>query len=827
MTSPLQTTMFNGVSDFYNGVATQSLRFDDGSSSFLTRTFVTPTNQNRWTLNVWVKRGALGARRVIIGMPYVNSAECFFGFDDDDKIEWQQYSVGGLTQVNDLTTTQVFRDTSSWYNCHLIFDSAGSGDDRQQIWVNGVKITSYSTESRSAEDSVWNINSRVHYFGNRNSGNYFDGYMSEINFVDGLALDPTYFGETKNGIWIAKNPVVSNYGNNGFRLQFKNTGTGTTSQGTTATTNIGDDSSGSGHNFAVSGLSAHDSNMPDSPENNFATMNSLINGYGTNITMSEGNLAGTGTSSQYNNTLGTILMTSGKWYWEISSANFNNYDMLGIAIETALQTGDSTPYGQTGVVAYATHGASYVESNSGSSAGTYTDFLDSEIIGVAVDLDASPRTVKFYNNNSLQFTENLSSNFDDIGILPFFCIGTADTIKVNFGQDSSFAGLKTAQGNTDANGIGDFYYSPPSGYLALCTANLPETTISPNSATQADDYFNTVIWTGDGSSPRDITGVGFKPDWIWDKARNGSSNMSHVLYDSTRGVNQILSTDQTSAESTLATGTSAFLDDGFTVNAFSNASSQTRVAWNWKANGGTTSSNSEGTTTSTVQANTTAGFSIVTYAGNSSSRTVGHGLDSAPEWVIVKSRTDAERWAVFHTSISNGYIYLNDTFALQTGNADERFGDSSSVVVPSSTVVTLGANNSDVNENGDNYIMYCFHSVEGYSRFGSYTGNGSTDGTFVYLGFRPAFLLYKRTDSTGNWLIDDNKTQTFNPDSNYLLADSSDAEGDTTTNTAGHVFDMLSNGFKMRNTNSARNASGANYIYIAFASAPFKYANAR
>ena len=265
--------------------------------------------------------------------------------------------------------------------------------------------------------------------------------------------------------------------------------------------------------------------------------------------------------------------------------------------------------------------------------------------------------------------------------------------------------------------------------------------------------------------------------------------------------------------------------DGFTLgsDAGVNRNNSTYVAWNWKANGGTTSSNSSGSITSTVQANVAAGFSIILYAGNSTKgATIGHGLSAAPEMIWFKRRNASAGWAVYNKDLTdNGYALLLNSTAAQDNRNTQFLNETS----PSSTLITLG----DWNEAnaGSNYVAYAFHSVEGFSKFGSYIGNGSTDGTFVYTGFRPAFLMYKRTDSTGNWLIDDNKTQTFNPDSNYLLADTSDAEGDTTTNTAGHVFDMLSNGFKMRNTNSARNASGGTFIYMAFAEAPFKYANAR
>ena len=317
-------------------------------------------------------------------------------------------------------------------------DTTQSTDSNKlKVYVNGTE-QSYGTSYYYTTNDDTNINSTDdHYIGYNAGVANLDGYLAEYNFIDGLSFfsdtsgtantsfNINSFGETKNGVWIAK-AYSGSYGTNGYRLAFNSTDFNTSGSstmtdphgsGTAVPVNGLADASGQGNHWTTNGIGAVDF-VSDSPENNFSTMNSLINGYGTNITMSEGNLAGTGTNEQYNNTLGTILMTSGKWYWEISSANFNNYDMLGIAIETAIQTTDSTPYGQTGVVAYATQGAVYNESASGS--GSYTDFLDSEIIGIAVDLDSGTKTFKFYNDNSLQGTIDLSSAFDNIGILPFF-----------------------------------------------------------------------------------------------------------------------------------------------------------------------------------------------------------------------------------------------------------------------------------------------------------------------------------------------------------------------------------------------------------------------
>jgi len=816
---------FGAEASFYNGVATQSLRFDDGSASELSRTFVTPTNQNRWTLNVWVKLTTLGARRVIIGMPYLDSEECFLGFDSNDQLEWQHYSSGGVTEINDLTTTAVFRDTSSWYNIHAIFDSAGSGDDRQQLWVNGVKITSYGTESRSSNSSVWN-KAKLHYFGNRNdiSSNYFDGYMSEINFVDGLALDPSYFGEFKNQIWIAKNPVVSSYGNNGFRLQFKNTGTGTTSEGTTATTNIGDDSSGNGHNFAVSGLSAHDC-VPDSPENNFATMNP-INKSTSMPYFSEGNLKLAPNAGNYNMAFSNMGVSSGKFYYEFGiTGTTNSGDTFGVIDSDGIDysNNNTTNVSNKGYAYYPNTGNKQASGVNASYGATYTN---GDVIGVALDMDAGK--VWFAKNGTYQASGNPASGTNEAfsGLSGTYFAGATlyaggfSAVIHNFGQDSSFSGNKTAQGNTDANGIGDFYYAPPSGFLALCSANLPEPTISPNKATQADDHFNTVLYSGNQSGGHAITGVGFQPDWVWIKSR--SETKDHVIQDSSRGVDKRLSSNSTSAERTDSPDDfDSFDSDGFTLgaNTETNKSSQTYVAWNWKANGGTTSSNTDGSITSTVQANTTAGFSIVLYTGTGASNaTIGHGLGAVPKQIWVKNRDAAYNWKVYHAENTSApetdYLVLDTTDA--TVDSNTHWNDTA----PTSTVFSIGSSNALI-RSGDNFVAYCFAEVEGYSKFGSYTGNGNADGVFVFTGFRPAWIMTKETSATSSWNIYDNARSDDNPATELLIANSTNSEG------TGTDIDIVSNGFKVRSTSGNINTSGNNYIYMAFAEAPFKYANAR
>ena len=334
-------------------------------------------------------------------------------------------------------------------------------------------------------------------------------------------------------------------------------------------------------------------------------------------------------------------------------------------------------------------------------------------------------------------------------------------------------------------------------------------------------YFQTALYTGTGSS-QNITNDGnsdLKPDWLWIKKRNPSA--THYLFDSTRGVDQYIRSDSDAAEDTSGGGTvDAFLTDGFTVDTAGevNGNTNTFVAWQWKANGGTTSSNNDGSYTSTVQANTTAGFSIVTWTGNGSQTNIGHGLGTTPEMIWIKNRSDSENWWVGCSAagtIGDGkHLFLNKSDALATNNTSFVNAD------PTSTVFDVGGCSSAdnmINGSSDNMLAYCFTSIKGYSKIGNYTGNGNTDGTFVYTGFKPALLICKKFSAGENWNMTDNKRSPFNVCQAGLNPSTSSAE-DTTN---GVRIDLLSNGFKARDTAGQYNDSGASYIYMAFAEHPF------
>jgi hypothetical protein len=387
----------------------------------------------------------------------------------------------------------------------------------------------------------------------------------------------------------------------------------------------------------------------------------------------------------------------------------------------------------------------------------------------------------------------------------------------NFGQDSSFAGNETAQGNQDGNGIGDFYYTPPTGFLALCTSNLPDVDVVPS------EHFNAVLYTGDGVADHAVT-VGFQPDFVWLKNRTDAH--SHRVIDAVRGDNKVFySNNQMAEEVVTSTGDDFnFTSTGFTLpseDASINNDTKNYVSWNWKGGNATSGTGdfTQGSLASTCSRNVDAGFSIVSYEGDGNNgATFGHGLSSTPQIVIVKNRSGSgDNWTVWGGGSSSlfGRLSLNDTASNYT-NYNATF---------SSSLVTMPDYDNAWNGNGNDYIAYCFHSVDGYSKVGSYTGNGSTDGTFVYTGFRPAWVMIKCTTDTESWWVFDNKRNPYVSLQNRLQPNSSDAEITNIASGADNI-DFTSNGYKAVGLGGGTNSNNT-YIYIAFAETPFKYSNAR
>jgi hypothetical protein len=464
------------------------------------------------------------------------------------------------------------------------------------------------------------------------------------------------------------------------------------------------------------------------------------------------------------------------------------------SLEIGVAKSNST-YGGAGQIEYQSNtGEIFVEGVLDSTGSTYTS---GDLIGVAYNADDDEIT--FYKNNVSQGVVSLSG-FAGSLVAPMVMdrSSSAFTVEFNFGQRP-------------------FAHAAPSGFKALCTQNLPDPTIA-----DGGDYFNAILYTGDGTNPRSFTGVGFQPDLVVAKRRNATGSIWWI--DSVRGTQRMLASDSTNAEDVNSANGSieSFDADGFTTEGSStngnlNNNTNTYVAWNWNA-GGSNATNTDGTITSTVRANPTAGFSIVSYTGNgSTNQTVGHGLGVKPKLKITKSRSITEQWVVTGELIggTDYRIFLQSTAAVGTAAG----------FYPADTSTTLGISGSNVsdghNQNGVTYISYCFAEVDGYSKFGSYTGNGSTDGPFVYCGFRPAFIMIKRTNDTGNWFTFDNDRIGYNTENYRIQINDNGTEADP------GEFDILSNGFKVRFTSVNVNASASTYIFMAFAENPFKYSLAR
>jgi len=709
--------------------------------------------------------------------------------------------IGGFT-INYLVTSAVYRDASAWMHVVVTMDTTqATTSNRLKIYINGSEVTTFSTDNRSSisQNSDQGINQAVsHAIGRQETGSgssYFSGYLANIHFIDGQALTPASFAETDatTGQWIPKAFSGGSYGTNGFYLQFADNSSNTAST-------LGKDYSGLGNNWTPNNLSvtagAGNDSLIDSPTNygtdtgvggevrgNYCTFNPLVSG----ATLSNGNLDCTGSGGSYGGSVGTIGLDSGKYYWEYTITN--NYASAAICGISAKITGPFTAVGDSSEVEYQNN---YVYANGSLTSGLQT-IVAGDVIGIT--WDGSTRQVKFYRNNSLQATvtaTNIGTYFPGFGGI------VNDTASVNFGQRA-------------------FAYTAPSGFKALCTQNLPAPLV-----TKSNTVFDTILYSGNNST-QSITSLAFNPDMVWSKCRN--VGRSHRLSDAIRGSNVDLYTDTTASDNFYGSGSiTAFTANGFNLdNSASsqyNTSGETYVSWCWDA-GTSTVSNTQGSITSQVRANVSAGFSVVTWTGTGANATIGHGglLNLGNGMIIVKNRTSsATNWRVYHSALgSTKTIFLSLTNAPDTSIA---YWNNTS---PTSTVFSVGYDDG-INGSGNAMVAYCFAPVVGYSSFGSYTGNGSTDGPFVYTGFKVKWLMIKRTDSTSNWFMIDASRSPYNEVNDLLYAEQSLAE---TVDDTNNGVDFLSNGFKLRKGVGGTNISAATLIYAAFAESPFNYSRAR
>lgn len=824
---------------FYSGATSRSLRMQDAR---LTRTPSSTGNPKKWTFSAWLKRTNLGQSYIFGGSPlasgYDGIAAIYFNGSDQLHTYYDTSGSNPYGAVDD--GSRLYRDLGSWYHLCWAVDAENT---IHKIWINNNLVS--TNTGRYPPNFTYGLNNSGDemVIGDGSWDSYgspnFNGYMAEINYLDGQYLEPDSFAETKNGVWIPLKDPSLTYGTNGFRLQFLATGTSADSSG------IGADTSGQGNHFALTSLAAGDVVL-DNPENNFATLNLLDKSGGT---FTEGNLRYD--TSSWDMATGTVLLPSGKWYYEVRVDAYNasaNAFSVGIIQTNKIRGSGNSYYWSHSSWSTSSQGYLYgvnvngtteykISAGSATSLSSHPDIVQGSVIGIFIDLESDTTSIKYNIDGGTPF--ELFTSMQDVD----YTIGVSDylaQLTFNFGQDSTFVGQETAGGNTDGNGKGDFHTALPSGhtdYLAICSANLPDPTIGPQTSTQADDHFNTFLYTGTNATNRNIATNTFTPDWVWLKSRSQADN--HVVVDVLRknGSNfPNMHPNTTDAEAndthpkiiTNGIQVSEGLYDNNNVNF---------VAWTWKAGGdpddvtgnfikdGVAFTPTQGTIDTTkMSVNTTSGFSIVTYTANNNTKgTVTHGLNSAPNLVIIKNRDTSPngQWVIGQDQNGfTGQLYFNNggPFGSNSGSFDN--------TAPTNAVVTVNTDNT-VNEGTDGFVMYSFHNVEGFSKIGSYIGNNSTDGTFVHTGFRVAFLMLVRTSDSGSFQLLDNKRNTFNPTDIYLYVPGSGTENDGSTLSPAINVDFLSNGFKLRTTESVYNSNGGTFLYMAFATQPFKFSNAR
>ena len=786
----------------------RSLRFNSSDSAFCSRTPAVAGNRRTFTFSTWVKRSKLSSGFQQLICSYDGSTgSTYFSiiFTPSDTIRVEDISVIYRE------TTQVFRDASAWYCIQLAVDTTqATAANRIKLYVNGSEVTTFATTNNPTQNTDFGINNTVaHAIGRSGaqSAYYLDGYLAECYLIDGQQLTSSSFTEVSatTGQLIPK-AYTGTFGTNGFWLKFSDN-----SAATAAT--LGKDYSGNSNNWTPNNLSvtagAGNDSLVDTPTSfgtdtsvggevrgNYATLNPLDvrAAAGVFSALSNGNMQFNGLApggGASGSIVSTIGISTGKWYSEFTiSATSGGNSQIGIVAPSSIYypgySANSYSYAQSGQ-----------KTNNDISTSYGSSYTTGDVVGVALDLGGG--TITFYKNGSSQ-----GQAFSGLSGTYFFAVGkdssaATNEIQCNFGQRA-------------------FAYTAPSGFKALCDTNLPAPlTAKPNTV------MDVALYNGNGAA-NTITGLAFSPDLVWMKVRSTAYN--HTLIDSVRGATKTLSSSMTVQEYTEPTGPTAFTADGWSMSGdvtyvgSVNASGQTYVAWAWDA-GTSTVSNTAGSITSQVRANPTAGFSVVTYTGNrTAGATVGHGLGVAPQLIFVKSRAiSGFGWRTYHASVGNTkYLTLNSTDAAITFSGDWNN------TTPSSSVVTLGADGGSGNYSTNDtttYVAYCFAPVVGYGNGLSYVGNGSADGPFVYLGFRPKLILIKCSSTTGNWVLLDAEREGYNVDNDPLFPNLSDAEGTT------DLLDITSNGFKIRSTNADVNASAATYIVYAWASNPFQYSRAR
>lgn len=788
--------MIGAPSGGYSGYQIDQSIVLDGSSDYLSRTPASQGDTRTFTVSCVVRRFETQPS----GSDMIYTAGTGTSFIDlfwfaNDRIRYAYYN--GSTYAVFIETDAVFRDLSSWYHIVLALDTtAATASDRVKIWVNGIlqsvdsnQYSGYGAQNTDVATNRTNPHNIAKYV---NYGEYGNLAFADFRFIDGTAYDASEFGEFYEGSnkWRLIEPSGLTYGTNGFYLPF-----------TQDTPNLGVDYSGNGNDWTENGSPVQSG---DSPTVNVCTWNPLNNFYHT---LANGNRTVTsGGNYSWRGLGGTIAVpATGKWYYECSLTNTGTLSAGAfgwIESHVAFDTDMSD--------SFANMAGLYVRNDSGSNNTQYFDFsgtgtnienveISDATYGIAIDFDNAKLWI---SKNNTWYSGDPSAGTGGYSI-------TVDSGKLYAPFNIPVATGANPWTNVTAFAEDEWTYTPPTDFKAVTAANLPEVTI-----TDPGEYFNVVAYTGDGtvigSGGNSITGVGFQPDFTWIKNRDDTNK--HQIYDILRGTQKVIHSNQTLAESTESEGLNSFDSDGFTVgsNGGENTNTDNYISWNWKANG-TGVANTDGTISSTVSVNDDAGFSIATWASPLSATTIGHGLSAAPELILAREYDGVMSWRVYHKDVGNGhYLLLNDSGAKSATSDWNSTDPTSSVFSVSSRFNTAG-----------NYLAYCFRSIPGYSKVFSFEGNGSADGPFVYLGFKPRWVMVKCSTQAGNsWIIWDTERSSENPANEYLFANASSAEGTTVRD-----IDIISGGFKVRSSSSIPNASSQTYIGIAFAENPFGGSN--
>ena len=821
-----------GATGFYTHQIVNSLRFNKADSSFLTMTPSAGGDQKTWAISFWAKRCGLGLGSW--------GNEACMAWDDgasggaySNIISWHRTGDKlnmGTGYSYTLHTTQSYRDTSAWYHIVILADTTQAvAANRWKMYTNGVQIESFDDETLPPQDYDFpNVAKSAVYIGKAGGSAYSAGsanlYLAEMAFVEGTAYAIGDFGETKNGVWIPKDVSGLTFGDEGWYLKFE------------SSSDLGNDSSGNNNDFTLTNIAA-DNQTLDSPtfgsegSANFAAWSPLIKGANN---LSEGNVRFDGTGDSKGAITSWAIPTATKYYVEALIKIQTNYNFtFGIANpQFNPDANDEDDATMNGMLFRAQSAGDWNTcSLTNGSRGSFSSDVGqtaTRVLGMTVN--RVDNEIKMYLDNSLLYTISISAT-EVYHIVTSHAGGAqaANHNNINAGQDSTGAGDFSANTATDENGFGNFQHAPPSGFLAFCSANLP-TADAVDPAETDDDFTQELFFMSQYAgnlSGRTITTEN-QPDLMFIRSYNGAQNW-YVL-DSTRVItdNKYVLTNDDAAEATLPQSNITSVGAtsvGISSGTWLNSTGSNYQMWMWRANAGTTASNSNGSITSTVQVDPSSGFSIVSYTGADSTwdnmSTVGHGLSSAPDCILLKPLTHIP-WEVFFSDLggtgggstaAGNSLVLNSTAALYTNQTYRTWGD----VMPTSTVFTVNGNNA--NAASVAMIAYCFANTEGYIKSGSYEGNGDADGTFVYCGFRPAFIMTKSLDSTSDWQMFDDKRLGYNDDNNEMQLNETDAEVTT------DMIDILSNGFKFKIATDPNVAE--TYVYLAVAYNPFQYATAR